>query len=299
MQAGAPADLEPSLDRSGEVWVGVFPGLGSVSIDEEGGIEVSVEPAAPADSDAPDAGEDDTLREQALRYGWAEGLSFARRGFTLAGGAAMSPPGDADGCLILCGDPHDAAIVMIELVKQGWTVMGDRFTPTQWEGPTLVAYPRQAPLIIAAQRLAKAGLEGSKIRAHTDARSVDLPRTGDPQPVVAVCTMQMRKPDEDVLAPLTGHERFEAAAGLMMGGALYPAIEHQDDEQPDELDEAATAAWREARVKEVAAESLSKHLQLTTLPYSRLRIDSKTAEDDAAALVTWWESAIAPRRETS
>lgn len=299
----------PSLERpqSGP-WVGLFPGLGSVTVDEGGEVAV-----APEEGCGPDDGEDPALREAALRYGWGEALSFARRGFSLAHGAAICPPATtpaqpAETCLILTGDPHDAAIVILHLVGLGWTVMGDKYTPTLWEDGALVAHPRTAPVLVAARRLLKNEIEGVKVRAHTDARSVELPRTAESRRVAGVVSLQMRKPDEAAFEVLTGHQRFEVAASIMGGGAVRPW--RADEEDPDATDlaaaetsspgdvddaeaEARAAEAEQARqdkVKALVAESLADHMRLSQLPSARLRMDSDTLTEDCDALLTWWEA---------
>ncbi|TXH43227.1 MAG: hypothetical protein E6Q90_07430 [Actinobacteria bacterium] len=305
-----PAPPEPpSLDRSGDTWIGLLPGLGAVRIAPDGGIEVTVEPAATATTHGaahPDAGESEELRAAALRHGWAEGLSWARRGYRLAAGAAVCAPGDERRCLVLAGDPHDTAIVLIQLVNRGWTVMGDKYTPTRWVDGTLVASARSAPLLMAARRLAKADLEGFKVRAHTDARAVELPRALGTREVAAFCSLRMRKPDEEVLEVLTGAQRFEASASIMLGGALYPAS--TDAETEGEEDLAAEAGDPEPTGGEglstedrarLAAEAMAEQLRLVAIPQLRLSLDSATAEDDTGRLCAWWDEALAAPTEAS
>lgn len=308
--SAADGDAEaPTLDRSGEVWVGEFPGLGRVEVAPDGATSITVESAPPqidGEDDHPDAGEDPELREAALRHGWAEGLSWARRGFRMAGGAAVCPPADDLSCLVLSGDPHDVAIVLIQLVNQGWTVMGDKYTPTKWDDGVLVASARSAPVLISARRLAKASLEGTKVRAHTDSRAVELPRATGTRVVTAFCGLRMRKPDEDVLEVLTGSERFEAAATTMTGGALTPALDDAADEDAgdaaadageqeeaaaDESQEEADARLAAERAR-LTAESMAEHLRLAAIPHLRLSIDSATAEDDAGRLIAWWDTLV-------
>lgn len=215
-------------------------------------------------------------RERALRFGWGEPLSFARRGLRCAGGAAVVPPTD-DACLLLVGAPHDATNILIELTDRGWSVMGDRITPTEWQDAALVAHPRLAPLLASRPRAEKADLEGVPVRENTDSVLVDLPRTSESRPVIAVLTLQMRKPGEDALTVLTGHERFEAAASLMVGGALSPFVPGDANTSEDS-----------AESEPVPRTALDEHLRLTALPYARLRLDSTTVTTDVDALVAWW-----------
>lgn len=299
-------DEAPSLDRSADTWIGVLPGLGSVQIARDGSIEITVEPSAPLtgdDDEHPDAGEDAELREAALRHGWAEGLSWARRGYRLAAGAAVCAPDDEERCVVLAGDPHDSAIVLIQLVNRGWTVMGDKYTPTQWVDGTLMASSRSAPLLMSARRLAKAELEGVKVRGHTDARAVDLPRAEGTRQVAAFCSLRMRKPDEAVLEVLAGAQRFEAAAGIMIGGALFPAPasddERSDDgaEPPESHDEHAEGEAADQAAEDrsrLTAEAMAEQMRLVAIPQLRLSIDSATANEDAGQLCAWWDETFGP-----
>lgn len=254
---GLNLEDEPSLDRTADPWVGRFPGLGSVTVHSDGAVSVVVEPG----------GKEAALREGALRYGWGEALSFLRRGFHLASGAAVCPPSNGPACVILNGNPHDTAILIIELTRVGWTVMGDRFTPTVWQGDHLVAWPRQAPLIVSETRLATAGLKGTKVRDDTDAHAVDLPRTLQPHPVAAVCAIETRKAGQPTLERLIGHERFQAASSMMLGGALRRPDDDTASGQPPAL--------------------VAEHLRLARLTYVRLRSDSRTAAQDAETLDAW------------
>ena len=253
------------LDRSRDTWVGYFPGLGRIDVATDGTLTVEAESAA---ADGPDAGESAVLREQALRYGWGEAVSLTRRGFALMHGAAVCPPDSSTACLVLSGDPHDTAILILELTSRGWKVMADGYTPTRWQGSDLVAWPREAPLIFAARRLAKAGLEGTPVRDHTDSRISEVPRCTDPRTVQGICHLQMRKTGETALTKLVGHERFEAAATVMLMGALGP----DDEAEP--------------------AQRMVDHMRLAALPHTRLRMDRDTADEDTEALVDWWHDNV-------
>lgn len=296
----------PTLDRSGDVWVGIFPGLGTVEIGSEGEVTVTVEqaPAATGSSDdPPDAAEDAHLREAALRYGWAEGLSWARRGYQLVNGAGVCPPADPERCLVVSGDPHDVSILLIELVKHGWTVMGDKFMPTKWTDQGLEAQPREAPVLMSVRRLQKAELDGTKVRAHTDARAVDLPRADGPRRIVAFCSVRMRKPDDAMFEVLSGTERFEAAAGTKVGGALRPATSDEgaaDENANNDADtttEDLSEAKRTARQAELAAAAMTGDLRMAAIPQVRLGLDSHTAGADAQTLVDWWDDQFGSSRE--
>lgn len=252
--------------------MGSFPGLGSVRVHPDGKVDVTTAERPEDDHDTVEQ------REHALLYGWGEPLSFARRGFRLAHGGAAAPL-DGDACLLVLGDPHDVAIVIIELVQLGWGVLGDRPTPLEWDGLALTAHPRSAPIVASKRRATKAGLAGTQLRGDTDAVALDLPRIRAPRRVAAVVSMQMRKPDEDAFTLLTGHQRFETAAGLFMRGALWPQI---DVDSPDEG----------MGDDEVAADAMADHLALARLPAARLRFDSATKDDDVADLLAWWLTVV-------
>jgi hypothetical protein len=267
----------PELDRSGEQWTGSFAGLGTVTVAADGQVTVTADPSDD---------EDLVLKEQALRWGWGEGLSFVQRGFQLAGGAAACPPGESTECLILPGDPHDVAMVLAALAQLGWSIMGDRYTPVRWEGSSLVAEPRQAPLIMAQRRLTKLGLEGLTVRADSDSRTVQLPRVSEARVVRGVALVSMRRPHEDALDLLAGQKLFESAAQLMLGGVLTPRVDRDDAEGEAEVGDPTPAAAEV--VAERTAEVLAEHLRLAALPMCRLHLDKATLEDDIAALLRWW-----------
>lgn len=248
--------------------MGTFPGLGSVQIHPDGAVDVAAAERPDDDRDTVDQ------REHALRHGWGEPLSFARRGFRLTHGAAVGPI-DGGTCLLVLGDPHDVAIVLIDLARLGWAVLGDRPTPLEWDGQTLTAHPRSAPILASKRRAIKAEMDGTRLRGDTDAVALELPRVDEPRRVAAVVSMQMRKPDEDAFTPLAGHERFETSAGLFMRGALWPDVDNAEAEG-----EAAASAI------------MADHLALSRLPAARLRFDSATKDDDVAALLAWWHTVV-------
>lgn len=274
----------PTLDRSCEPWVGWFPGLGGITVAADGTVETTLDPQSD---------EDATLRAQALRYGWGEGLSLVRRGFDLAGAVAAVPPQSAAAagtdnvcqCTLLAGDPHDVAIVIADLVDRGWTVMSDRYTPVRWEEDRLIAHPREAPILMASRRARKLNLAGTAVRDDTDAVAVEFPRHTGSARVTAVVKVTMRRPHEDALTPLTGQTKFESAAGLMLGGVMRPGsdgIQTGGAQTTPEVDDAAVAP----------VEAMSEHLRLARLPYCALRIDPDTLNDDVEELLGWLEPVL-------
>ena len=243
----------------------MFPTLGTVRVHADGTVDVDLA------ADDGDTAEDPALREAALRNGWGEPLSLVRRGFRCASGTGVVPP-DGRGCLILQGSVHDVAIVLVELVGSGWSVLGDRIVPTRWHDGELLAFPRVAPAIISQRRARRAGLEGQPVRAETDAVAVVVPRAHTAQPVRAFAEVGFRRPDETVLEELTGHDRFAAATLAMVGGVMSGVDEQSADSTPQE--------------------TMRRHLALAALPFARLRFDGDSLGADVAALSRWWSMAV-------
>lgn len=275
----------PSLDTDVEPWVARMPGLGAVLVAADGALEVRLEddlPVALPDGEA--RVDTEEQKEAALRHGWGEPLSLARRGFRLAGGAGVVAP-EGGACVILTGDPHDITAVLLELAHRGWRILADRITPVQWDGDQLIAHPRLAPLLAAKHRLAKSGDTGERVRADSDARTVDAARESCAHPVTGILVVQQRRPDEEAFTPLTGHERFESAANLLVGGLLAAA--RLRAESGDAAPEAAPQEDSDTGGRDTAAETVAEHLRLASLPMARLRLDSATWVGDIDALVAW------------
>ncbi|MCW2791286.1 MAG: hypothetical protein JWO76_384, partial [Nocardioides sp.] len=76
----------------------------------------------------PDSAEPVEQREQALRAGWGDLLSWRRRGFDLLYGVAAAPP-PYDACVLLAGDAAGAAQILLPLAGQGWHLLSDRPAP--------------------------------------------------------------------------------------------------------------------------------------------------------------------------
>lgn len=242
----------PVLDRSGPTWRGSLPGLGSLLVAPDGALTI-----LPADRDP--AGE----QAAALRHGWGDLLAHARRGFAMASGAAMVPGDPSLGALLVCGDAHDVATVVLWLSRRDWLLLSDRPTPTQWQGGRLVAHPRSAPLVMARQRAVEAGAPHAPIRAQSNSVAVDIPRSSAPAPIRALLRVQRRHPHEEPFTELVGHRRFERAASLMLGGILAPEAEPEDS---------------------VVAE----HLRLAGLPSAVMRIDGTEDGSAIGRLQAWW-----------
>ena len=255
----------PTLDRSTEPWVGVFPGLGTVRVHADGAVEVEVE----HDQDEPP--EDPALREAALRHGWAEPLALVRQGFRCARGSALAPP-DGRGCLVLNGTMHDVAVILLELASDGWSVLADHLVPTRWVDGRLVAFPTDAPVLVSDRRAERSGLDATAVRAHTDAVQVDVARAQSSQNVRAFVGVRIRRPNDPVLEELLGHERFRAASQVMIGGVMRR--DHDSDGAQQDV--------------------MAEHLELSKLRFARLHFDDDTLDADVAELTRWWSKSALP-----
>lgn len=254
MSSGFPTLDRPTLDREAEPWTGTFPGLGTVRVAADGTVEVEAEP-----------GDEHEARAAALRHGWGEPLSFARRGFDVVPGAAVVPPhaDDTGPCVVLTGAVHDTALVLAVLVARGWSVLADRLVPCRWVGEVLVAHPGASPVVMGRRAAERAGLDAEPVRADTDAVVVAVPRSEAPRRVGTVVEVGVRRVGEPALEPCTGLQRFESAACLFAGGVFTRV-----DDAPD--------APRRALARSVA---------LASLPFLRLRFTADTLDADVDALV--------------
>ncbi|MDO8309673.1 MAG: hypothetical protein Q7V58_15125 [Actinomycetota bacterium] len=242
----------PALDRESATWTGSFPDLGTVEVTADG--EISCRPDR-ADGAA------------ALRHGWAGLLSWAHRGFALANSASLSR---GDRGLLVTGEPDDVAATLLGLSRQRFLVVSDRPAPTRWVDGTLVAHPRQAPILVPRRRAEQAGVAGTPVRAGSTAIAVDLPRRLEPVQVAAIAHVVRQRPDEEALDELAGARRFERAATLMLRGALAPA---------------ATADPDPGAV-------FDEHLRLAALPSVVIRMEGRDDAQAADRLADWWQSTV-------
>ncbi|MHB1163629.1 MAG: hypothetical protein ACYC3K_00110 [Candidatus Nanopelagicales bacterium] len=256
---GAHGAFGPALDRSGAMWQGSFAGLGVVTVDPDGRLATSVAGA-----------DDDGRRADALGHGWGGLLSWARRGFALAHAASLASGGRG---LLVTGEADDVAATLLGLARLGFAVVSDRPAPTRWIDGGLVAFPRDAPVLVPRRRAEQAGLIGTPVREGSTCVAVDLPRGLAAVQVVAIAHVVRQRPDEEALDRLAGTGRFERAAALMLRGALAPG------------------GPADAGPQEVFAE----HLRLAALPSAVIRLDGR---DDALAadrLADWWRTTVDPR----
>lgn len=252
------------LDRDGDVWVGRFPGLGSVRVFPDGRIDVDVERDADFDNGSVAAQRNEDEIRQALHFGWGDPLSLVRRHFVLAEGVAVVPP-ESDRCILVHGDVHDTAIVMLGLAMRGWRVLADRVVPLEFGESSVVAHPRSAPFIAARRRAETAGFVSHAVRRETNTVAVDIERSERPCVLSMLVSVRVRRPNQVVLEILSGHERFESARKVLLGGVLSPIASSPED-------------------------SMKRSLQLSSLANIELRVDSQSPEADIDAFVTWWES---------
>ena len=214
-------DTGPHLDTESEPWRATFPGLGTVLVDTAG--DLTIEPDQPgAEIDA------------ALRWGWGENLSLIRQDYLMLAGSTVVSP-DRSRALLVSGDVHDVAIVLLALADQGWAVLADRATPCRWQERHLLACPRQAPVVVTRRRARKTVWEARDIRQDSGAVAVDVPRWAQPVLLAGIVRLRSSKSSEPITGtPLTGSSLLEAATGIraMAGLAQSPATEGDPTEDP-------------------------------------------------------------------
>ncbi|MGV1005392.1 MAG: hypothetical protein ACOYEV_11650 [Candidatus Nanopelagicales bacterium] len=231
-------------------------------VDPSGGIKVSAYPITPPSRDTI------AQLEAALRYGWGEPLSLARRGFLLlAAASVVAPSGNA--VLVLAGDPYHLAIAISQLCQRGgWHLLADHPAPLTWVEaggvPHLVAHPRSAPLLMSLGRAQAEAQEGSQVRGDTDVVAVEVPRASEPCRVAAFLSLGKQLPGEADFRLLHGTERFASAGRSLLGGVLRPGA-------------SATADFA------ITA-------RLAALPMAQLGLTGGIAPEVMARLLDWWES---------
>lgn len=241
--------------------MGQFPGLGTVLVHGDGRVDVEVEP------DDGDDREDPALREAALRHGWGEPLSLVRLGFRCVGGIGLVDA-DGAGCLVITGTPRDTAIVMLELVSDGWKVIGDRLVPITCDTTGFVAHPRSSPVLVSREWAQRYQFDTAPVRANSDAVAIDVPRATEPTRILAFVAVGSGRPDEPAFTELSGHERFKAASLALVGG-LMAGTDDADERQV-----------------------MKMHVALAGLPHAKLRMQSDALELDVAQLSRWWAETV-------
>lgn len=264
------------VNQDSEPWVASFSGVGAVYINADGTVTVEVadttEPGdttGPADTDAGNRRQ----RHDALKYGWGETLSLIRRGFRLVAGTALVAP-RRRGCVIFVGSASNTALVTSHLVARGYRPLADGVVPVAadtngsidpgGDGPVM-AHPRSAPLLLPGRWANLAGLEGEPVRNDTDALAIAADRAMEPEPLVGVAAVRIRRPDEPTLRQLAGFEPFEQAASLLN-------------------------AARDLRPSAPApAVELANHSRLASVAHAEIGVRTDTLSDDLAAITTWWD----------
>lgn len=252
-----------ALDRSDEPWIGTFRNMGSVTVFSDGAFEIRVSGADQLD--------DVTFAEiwSALRYGWAEPLSLARRGFTCVCASGVTRDESAGTCLLVVGDPGACSELIMELSALGWFILADRLTPMVWVGEELIAHPSEAPFLAPVTVAAKSSFRRSAVRRDGDAVEVDLPRVNRPLRVGALVYLRRHIPHTPEFKVVRGHERFADAASLVHG-ALF------------------SGSFDDAEVS-TDARAMEGIVRLAALPHSQLALRTDSMGVGVAELVRWWD----------
>lgn len=212
----APFTRPPVLDTSVEPWFGHFPGLGEIWVTADGSTRVRPEPTP--------ASPDDSLeqRRRALTYGWADPLSWHRRGFWLLAAVAASPDPDL-GCLVFEASTGRAERVLDRLSERGWQFVADRPTPVRVEGEAVVAHSRGTPYLTRAQRP-----QADPARGDTDAVLAERRRHSASCVVRGVCSLVREAVGVECQEAVTGRNKFRTAAGLRLGGVFASRVQSVD-----------------------------------------------------------------------
>jgi hypothetical protein len=283
-------DLIVDFDRSGEVWVGRFRGVGEVRVGPDGATEVR------CDSDDPTA-------EASLRHGWADLLSFARRGVQLLSGTALARPGGR--AVLLTGDPIATSEVARALAGSDWAVVSDRPTPVTFAEDAIVAEPRPGPLLIRpaegaattavpddtgavesigddpdGPRVATGGTTTTPLRPDSDVAALDGAGTAGTAVIGALVEVHVRHLGEDDDLELRGHDRFEHASRLHLAGALRPHRPSDGPVLPPNPPDADDEVGADATL-------IGEHLRLAALPALRVRFDRGDGSGAAQRLLAW------------
>lgn len=299
----------PTLTEDGPDWLAVFPGLGSVRVHDDGSYDISVEPVpastrvsatgvaptithslwdgAPEIKGLQPRNETETMRHEALRFGWAEPLAWRRRGYRLLHGGTVLDP-DSGKAVAVLGPPHDTAIVVLELARRGWHLISDQFAPVIWRDESLEAAPAAAPLVVSRSRAVKAGLPGVPVRANTNTVRLDVPRAQSPAAIAATVHVSMHKEgDEEPFVVLQGRERLTASAGLLMPETLLSLMPLVSSGDADRTlgDEAAAKGGTAVTPQQAFAE----HMKAMAIPGARLYLDSGDVAGSVESVVSWWE----------
>lgn len=261
----------PILKTDGEPWTGEFPGLGRVEVFTDGtySVTATARPGAIAH-----------LREDALRYGWAELLAATRLGFSHVHGMSVGLA-NSNTCLLLLGDPREKDSLLGPLLQEGFAILAPRPAPVRWEDEGLVAHPSIRPVTTSRRRAERLGLPWQRLREDTDAGQVEVPRLVGPRRVAGLLAVGAKRPHDQVFRTVTGHERFELAAGVIMGGRLDPNRQQFETDAPTESNE------------DLVALTVDRHLKLAALPSARLYLEKGAREKCLQEALPWMKDVLA------
>lgn len=257
----------PVLDMADEPWHGHFPGLGEIWVTADGSTRVRPELTAAS------AGDSVEQRRRALTCGWADPLSWHRRGFWLLAAVTASPDPDL-GCLVLEASTGGADRVLDRLSERGWRFLADRPTPARVEGEVVVAHPRGTPFLARGQRD-----QAHQARGDTDAVVVERRRHPAPCVVRGVCSLVREAVGVERQEVLTGRNKVRTAAGLRLGGVF--------DSRAPSVDPAPA----------MSPEWLASVVRLSGLPMTTVAVRQKAAggEDVEADLIEAWWTTVTER----
>lgn len=262
----APLTGHPVLDTAVEPWYGHFPGLGEIWVASDGSTRVKPEVTPASVNDSLEQ------RRRALSSGWADPLSWHRRGFWLLAGVAASPAPHL-GCLVLEASAGRAERVLARLSERGWQFLADHPTPARIEGEALVAHPRGTPFLTRAQRSQTA----EPARGDTDAVLVERRQHSAPCVVRGVCSLVRVAVGVERQEPVTGRNKVMKAAGLRLGGVFA-------SQDPSAHPGAAMSPeWLATAVR------LSR-LPMTSVPLRHEAADGWDAEADL--IEAWWTTVV-------
>lgn len=239
------------LDTTGEPWVGTFDGLGRVLVHADGSIDT--EPA-------PDAA---TGADDALRFGWGVPVSHLRRGRRLVMGGGLVDTDDR--CLVLHGPPAEAERVVVALIGLGWRVLSGRVQAVEVTADGVIAHPDDGSVLVHSRRAERAGLPARPVRDDSDVVAIEAERVETAQLVAGFLNVVERRGEAAPFSVLTGHDRFDASTGLLVGDAIVDGIGGDH------------------------AAAMTRSLRLTAVPHARLTV-ARSTDVDLTELLAWWQS---------
>lgn len=250
--------LGVQVDTSGEPWVAQYPGLGTVEVMDDGCVAVmSV------------AGRESQQRADALRWGWAEPLSWLRRGYHLTSAVVADVDNRA---MVVSGPQRQTLIVMKAMSEHGWYVLSDSLTPVREEESGFIARGRLAPVLVPEDLAQRWELSGERVRGDSDVLAVELPRSQAPARISAVLHVDRRKlGDSGDIEMVAGAKRLKMSCGLV----------HRGPERPAGI---------------AASTVMARDLWMAQLPAARICLDESAVELDVAEIVGWWRQ-IGPADE--